>query len=149
MEFGVYIENERYQITTREEYDYAVERGIEPLIDDNFTIDIKLRVELQESKFGTRKNIPAMNQKFFHWVWLHKYHYCEECGRPLPEYSATFCSHILSRGAHPEMATDPRNINILCFNHHQQYEFGDREKMRIFEKNQKTIELLKSEYSKL
>lgn len=139
----------KYHITEKEEYDYCVQHGIEPLIDDKFTIDIKLRVELQEDKFGSRKKITARNQKFFHFVWLHKYHYCEECGRPLPEYSATFCSHILSRGAHSEMATDPRNINILCFNCHQQWETGEREKMRIFEKNQKTIELLKSEYSKL
>lgn len=140
---------ETYHITTSEEYDYCVQRGIEPLIDDKFTIDIKLRVELQEDKFGSRKKITARNQKFFHWVWLHKEHFCEECGRPLTEYSATFCSHILSRGAHPEMAIDPRNINILCFNHHQQYEFGDRQSMRIFAKNQQTIEKLKFDYSQL
>lgn len=140
----------KYHITEKDEYDYCVRHGIEPLIEDsNFTIDIKLRVELQESKFGTRKNIQAMNQRFFHWVWLHKDHFCEECGRPLPDYSATFCSHILSRGAHPEMATDPRNINILCFNCHQQWETGKREKMRIFAKNQHTIEKLKFEYSQL
>ena len=28
-------------------------------------------------------------------------------------YSSVYCSHILTRGAFPEMATDPRNINIL------------------------------------
>lgn len=140
---------ERYHITEKDEYDYCVQHGIEPLIDDKFTIDIKLRVELQESKFGTRKNIPAMNQKFFHWIWLHKDHFCEECGRPLLEYSATFCSHILSRGAYPEMAIDPRNINILCFNHHQQYEFGNRDIMRITKKNAVIIQKLKNEYNNL
>lgn len=140
------MNGEAYHITTIEEYDYCVQRGIEPLIDDNFSIDINLRKELQEKLFGSRKNIPAMNQKFFHWVWLHKDHICEECGRPLPEYSATFCSHILSRGAHPECSTDPRNINILCFNHHEQWEVGDRKAMKIYETNQKIIERLKLEY---
>lgn len=140
---------DKYHITEKGEYDYCVQHGIEPLIDDNFTIDIKLRVELQESKFGTRKNIPAMNQKFFHWVWLHKDHFCEECLRPLHNYSAVYVSHILSRGAHPEMAFDPRNNNILCFEHHNQYEFGDRENMRIMKKNAAIIQKLKDEYNKL
>jgi hypothetical protein len=138
---------DNYHITEKEEYDYCVQHGIEPLIDDRFTIDINLRVELQKELFG--KDIKKANQRFFKWIWQHKEHVCEECQRPLQFYSATFCSHILSRGAHPEMATDGRNINILCFNCHQQWETGKREKMRIFEKNQKTIELLKSEYSKL
>lgn len=154
MEFGVYIENERYQITTREEYDYAVERGIEPLIDDRcFDIDINLRVQIQSHLFGHcefgRGDIPAANDRFFQWVWDHKPHYCEECLRPLNKFAAIYCSHILSRGAHPEMATDPRNINILCFNHHQQYEFGDRGNMRIMKKNAAIIQKLKDEYNKL
>ena len=141
---------ERHHITTHEEYEYCVQRGLEPLIDEtHFTIDIRLRVEMQEDKFGSRKKITARNQKFFHWVWLHKEHFCEECGRPLPEYSATFCSHILSRGAHPEMAIDPRNINILCFNHHQQYEFGDRQALKIYPIIKATAEKLKQEYSLL
>ena len=140
---------EAYHITTIEEYDYCVQRGIEPLIDDNFSIDINLRKELQEKLFGSRKNIPAMNQKFFHWAWFHKDHFCEECGRPLPEYSAVFCSHILSRGAHPEKAVDGRNINILCFKCHQTWETGNRKAMRIYEKNQQTIEKLNFEYSQI
>lgn len=66
--------------------------------------------------------------------------------KPLREYSSVYVSHILTRGAHPDMAHDPRNINILCFNHHNQWENGDRRAMRIYEKNVETIELLKNEY---
>lgn len=138
---------ERYHITTKEEYDYCVQRGIEPLIDDNFDIDIKLRVELQKEKFG--KDIQKANQRFFKWIWQHKEHICEECGIKLPFYSATFCSHILSRGAHPEKAVDGRNINILCFKCHQTWENGNRKAMRIFEKNQQIIEKLNFEYSQI
>ena len=124
------------------EYNYCLKRGLNPLLSAICDVDINLRIELQ------RKMFPTI-EKYYRWNWDHKPHYCEECLRPLPDYSATFCSHILSRGAHPEMATDPRNINILCFNHHQQYEFGDRQSMRIFAKNQQTIEKLKFEYSQL
>lgn len=144
----------KYHITEKDEYDYCVQHGIEPLIDDRcFDIDINLRVQIQKQLFGHcefgRGDIPAANQRFFKWIWLHKPHYCEECGRPLPEYSATFCSHILSRGAHPEKAHDGRNINILCFQCHCAWENGNRTTMRIYEKNQKTIEKLNQEYSQL
>ena len=124
------------------EYNYCLKRGLNPLLSAICDVDINLRIELQ------RKMFPTI-EKYYRWNWDHKPHYCEECLRPLHNYSAVYVSHILSRGAHPEMALDPRNNNILCFEHHNQYEFGDRGKMRIFAKNQKTIEKLKTEYSKL
>lgn len=141
-----------YHITTREEYDYAVERGFEPLIDAKvFTLDIDLRVDLQREIFGHcivgRGNVMQSNERFFRWVWAHKAHICEETMRPLRSYSAVYCSHILTRGAYPEMAHDPRNINILCFEAHNRWENGDRENMRIYEKNLRTIEMLKNEYN--
>jgi hypothetical protein len=55
----------------------------------------------------------------------------------------------LTRGAHPEIAHDPRNINILCFESHNRWENGDRERMRIYPANMRLIELLKSEYQQL
>jgi hypothetical protein len=125
---------------TIEEYEYCVSRGFEPLLDTRFVLPIDLRIEIQERMFPTI-------EKFFRWVWAKKPHYCEETMRPLHNYSAAFCSHILSRGAHPEMAKDARNINILCFEMHNKWEFGDRRSMRIYEKNQKIIELLKSDYN--
>jgi hypothetical protein len=141
-------------ITERYEYDYCVKHGYEPLLDiRNFALDIKLRVDIQRELFGHcnygRGNIPVANQRFFRWIWAHKPHRCEETMRPLPVYSATFCSHILTRGAYPEMAHDPRNINILCFEMHNRWENGDRENMRIYPGNLKIIELLKKEYNSL
>lgn len=139
-------------ISERWEYDYIVSRGYEPLIDKRFQIHIPLRIELQREKFGhcvfgRGDDIQATNARFFKWIWEHKPHYCEECMRPLREYSATYCSHILTRGAHPGMAHDPRNINILCFKHHNQWEHATtRKKMRIYEKNCLTIQQLKQEY---
>ncbi len=155
MEFGVYIENERYQITTREEFDYCVERKMNPLVDDRcFDIDINLRVQIQKELFGHcdfgRGDIPAANQRFFKWVWQNKPHQCEECLRPLNNFAAIYCSHILSRGAHPEMSNDPRNINILCPEDHCRWEHATtRKSMRIYSKNMRMIEQLKNEYSQL
>ena len=132
-------------IDTRECYDYARSRGYDPLTDKRFVLDINLRVSIQRALFGSG-HTPEENQRFYRWCWEHKPHICEECMRPLREYSATYVSHILTRGAHPEMAHDPRNVNILCFNHHNQWENGNRGNMRIYLGNVRTIEQLKSEY---
>lgn len=141
-------------LTERWEYDYCVSRGYEPLLDiRNFRLDIRLRVEIQRELFGHcvfgRGDVPVANQRFFRWVWDHKPHRCEETMRPLNDYSAVYCSHILARGAFPEMAHDPRNINILCFEMHEKWEHGQREKMRIYAGNIRMINLLVKEYQQL
>lgn len=144
----------KIQITERCEYDYCVAHGYEPLIDiKNFQIDIRLRVDIQRELFGHcvfgRGDVPVANQRFYKWVWEHKPHRCEETMRPLYNYSATFISHILARGAFPEMAHDPRNVNVLCWQMHERWEHGDRERMRIYAGNMRIIEMLKNEYAKL
>ena len=136
------------QISERWEYDTAVSSGFEPLIDPRFDMAIELRVEIQHEKFGRgRINTRQADGRFFRWVWQHKPHRCEETLQPLEEYSAAYCSHILTRGAHPEMANDPRNINILCLPMHERWGHGDRKRMRIYQKNQKIIDKLRREYS--
>lgn len=129
------------------EYEYLVGRGFEPLIDSRFfRLNIRLRIELQKKIFGNG-HTPAENEKFYRWVWNHKPHYCECCMRPLPDFSATYVSHILTRGAYPEMAYDCRNVNILCFLHHSMWENGNRKNMRIYRHNLQIIDELKKEYS--
>lgn len=132
-------------IDTREQYDYVRSRGYEPLIDKRFAINIHLRVSIQRELFGTG-HTPQENERFYKWCWEHYPHICMETMRPLRQYSATFVSHILTRGAHPEMAHDPRNVNILCFEMHNKWENGNRETMRIYRINQLTIQQLKDEY---
>lgn len=135
-------------------YNEIVSSGFNPLIDViRFEMDIKLRVDIQREVFGhslsSRGDVVAANNRFYHWMWQHKKHICEETMRPLRNYSSAFISHILTRGAHPEMGHDPRNINILFTTAHNQWETGDRKKMRIYPANMRTIELLKKDYSKL
>lgn len=142
-------------IDDRESYNYVVSRGYQPLLDiKSFKMDIRLRVEIQRELFGhcitgRGANIMAANERFFRWVWEHKPHRCEETLKPLANYSAVYCSHILTRGAFPEMAHDPRNINILSFECHNRWENGDRERMRIYPENMRLIELMKTEYQQL
>lgn len=136
---------EPIEITTRAGYELCTLRGFEPLIDRRFAMDIRLRVEIQRELFGTG-HTPQENERFYRWCWAHYPHQCAETMRPLKQYSATYVSHILTRGAHPEMAHDPRNVNILCFEMHNRWENGDRQNMRIFAGNQLIIEQLKREY---
>lgn len=144
-------------IDDRESYNYVVSRGFQPLLDiRNFRLEIGLRVEIQREIFGHcvfgRGDIPAANERFYRWVWNHKPHICEETMRPLKSYSATYISHILTRGANPEIAHDPRNVNILSFECHNRWENPgegterSRETMRIYPGNMRIIELLKTEY---
>jgi hypothetical protein len=134
---------ELIQISSLQEYLENTKRGFEPLMNSLFVLPLSLRMEIQEQLFGGRKDTL---EKYFQWVWNHKSHVCEESGIHLPYYSRKFISHILSRGAHPEMARDPRNNNILSFDNHRKWEVGDRKSMRIYQRNELTIELLKSDY---
>lgn len=151
---------EPYLITTRSEYNLCVQRGFEPLLDCRFfKMQIELRVEIQKEIFGHcvlgRGDIQAANERFYKWVWFRKPHYCEETMKPLRFYSASFISHILTKGSYPELAHDPRNVNILSYECHNRWEFPgngpgkDRETMRIFPGNMRIIELLKTEYQTL
>lgn len=133
-------------IDTRELYDFARKRGYEPLIDRRFAVEINLRVSIQRELFG-RGHTPEENERFYRFCWDHYPHVCSETMRPLHQYSAAYVSHIMTRGAHPDMAHDPRNVNILSVEMHNRWENGDRQNMRIYRANQLTIEQLKKEYA--
>ena len=132
-------------VITRADYNRCKALGYEPLIDKRFSMDIRLRIEIQRELFGTG-HTPSENERFYRWCWNHYPHYCQESMRPLYEYSAVYISHILTRGAHPEMAHDPRNVNILSFEQHNKWENGKRENMRIYPRNMLIIDQLKREY---
>lgn len=136
-------------ITTREEYDYLRALGYEPLSDRRFEIEHPLRVALQKERFG-EGHTPVENERFYRFCWENMQHRCEECMKPLGGYSAVYISHILTRGAHPDMAHDPRNVNMLCFEHHNMWEHATtRGGMRIYSSNQEVIRKLRAEYEGL
>lgn len=135
-----------YPIDSRELYDYAISRGCEPLVDERFLMTNSLRREIQHEKFGG--NNAEGNDRFYKFCLRHMPLVCHECGCPIRHPSAINVSHILSRGAFPEMAHDPRNVYILCAEHHEQYEHKTtRRYMRIFNRSEERISMLKREYN--
>lgn len=141
---------DKIQITTKEQYYDIVKQfkgKYDPLVGiAGFEIEHKLRLELQEEIFG-KGNKQENNQKFYHWVWEHKPHYCYNCSKPLPEYSAKFISHRFSRGAHPEMAYDPRNADIMCQRCHERFEHKTtRVTMAKCDRIEREMKRLKEEY---
>ena len=113
-------------------------------------MEINLRRRIQKEKFG--KNDDEGNAKFYHYCLTHFPMVCENCGKPIRYPWATNVSHILTRGAHPEMAHDPRNISILCAQCHELYEHSttrDQLRMWYVEKTERVKEMLKKEYQGL
>ena len=139
----------KYVITTWEEYNDLLKRGIDALYDERVAVlDNSFRREIQKAKFGG--NDDAGNAKFYAYCLHHKACVCENCGKPIRHPWATNVSHILTRGSHPEMAHDPRNVNILCWECHELWEHTttrDRLNPWFVEKNERTISKLKQEYN--
>lgn len=97
--------------------------------------------KLSKSRLETLK----LDKQLYTSVWSKRPHYCENCDKWLGDKMlAVFMSHILSKGSYPEHRHKEENINLLCFECHQVWEFGDRSSMRIFAANQKVIAKLKS-----
>ena len=58
-------------------------------------------------------------------TWLKRVHICENCTISLGNEPKTFYfSHIKSKGAHPELRLDENNIELLCLDCHQAWEFN-------------------------
>ena len=91
------------------------------------------------------------DEELYEYIFETKTNVCEECGASLPGKFRDIegnviarwqYSHILSKGAYPQLRHNKENINRLCFECHQKWEFGKREEMNIYEKNLKVIEHL-------
>lgn len=137
-------------INSLEVYHLALKAGGKPLLDwRRFSMDYSIRAHLIHELFGfplQENDIVRANDRFYHYAWDNTaLKVCEECARPLNNFSASFVSHILTKGAHPELAHDPRNFNLLCVKHHNMWEFetDTKRKMKIFRKNQIVIDLMK------
>jgi len=84
--------------------------------------------------------------QFYKEIWEERPHRCIECGEPLRVFMAINFSHILTKKSYPSYRHDKRNIDLLCFGHHQKWEFGDRKSMKIWKKNEPLMQELKLEY---
>lgn len=138
---------QKFHITEAEEIEYAISRGVNPFFSDLFTIDKELRRDWLKAMFP--KNTEKNNIRFYKWVWEGKnQHYCSECGIPLERYNSAYISHRWSRGAHPEMAFEPRNTDILCMRCHNKFESPiTRKDMKIYPRVAREMEELRKEYN--
>jgi hypothetical protein len=141
------------QITTWSQYQSWLKAGFEPLGDWRFFINIDLRIEIQYLKFCgsiNRINLDQANQKFYKYCYDNSLKICAETGQPIHHYQSAVVSHILSRSNKPEMAFDPRNVNILIPQMHAKWECknraGENKEMRIYKRNQIVIRQLLLEY---
>ena len=75
------------------------------------------------------KRKPTGERKLFLEIWDERPHVCSNpsCSKFLGnEPKVYFFSHIKSKGAYPELRLDKKNIELLCFECHQKWEFGER-----------------------
>lgn len=142
----------------RYEFDYCLSRGVNPLYwHRSIKLDIGLRISIQNELFGKSElgkgSVIRANDKYYHYCFDHSLLACENCGtsffinRNIENcYSARNVSHIISRGSRADLAHDPRNHNMLCWECHDQWESPNNRGMLIFMDNQVIIRELKNDY---
>jgi ribosomal protein S27E len=98
-------------------------------------------------KPGPSKNVKEkidLDTKFYEEIWSERPHYCEECDKSLgSKWERYMFSHILSKGSQPKLRHVKANINILCLECHQKWEFGDKKSMDIYPVNEQIIDILR------
>jgi ribosomal protein L37E len=96
---------------------------------------------------GPSKNVKEkidLDTKFYEEIWSERPHYCEECDKGLGnKWERYMFSHILSKGSQPKLRHVKENINILCLECHQKWEFGDKKSMDIYPVNEQIIDILR------
>jgi|ETNmetMinimDraft_14_1059893.scaffolds.fasta_scaffold36302_3 hypothetical protein len=127
------------KINTLEDFKMSTKYGFNPFLDKQHEMTIQVRIMIQNEMFKS-------DSQFYKYCWNNLPHFCQETGLKLRTYSASFVSHILSRGSHPEMRYDIRNINILSLPEHAKWESEKKIDMYIYKKNQTIITNLKNEY---
>ena len=79
------------------------------------------------------KRKPTGEKELFKQLWKERPHKCVECGKNLgPIMRPIYMSHYISKGSAPILRLDPENIDILCPDHHHQWEFGSKKSMKIW-----------------
>jgi hypothetical protein len=78
-------------------------------------------------KSEKQKKVNAEDLAFFKEIWNERPHYSEVSGEPLgDEFNVCFFSHILTKGSYPRFRHCKKNILLMSFQEHQEWEFADR-----------------------
>lgn len=107
-----------------------------------------VKIKEAVSTIVSKTSLARQDQIFYKKIWNKNkdwkgYCYCEECGTVLRAYSASYISHIISRGADTRLRHDERNARVYCLSHHAQFETGKKELMKTHQQNLDIIEELK------
>lgn len=103
-------------------------------------------VDLGKSSSSFTRTISKIKEDevFYEKVFNQRPHKCEECGYQLNEVfrdeegkviNRWQYSHVVPKSIAPELRHEVNAMNRLCFDHHSQWENGDKESMKIFKKN--------------
>jgi len=92
--------------------------------------------------------------EFLKHAWNVKPHYCVECmalGKPkrdcyLREFKTIYVSHTMSVGALKAAEHDLDNVEIMCEEHHVQWETGKRKLMKMYDYLMNRMQEIKSKY---
>jgi len=105
---------------------------------------------IQPSKKGSerRDRMIQKDEDLYEKVFNSKPHFCEECGLPLSDQfrdedgrviARWQYSHVIPKSIAPQLRHKVENINRLCLKHHEMWENGDKQSMKIYEKNAKNF----------
>lgn len=72
-------------------------------------------------------------------IWGAREHVCAECGKPIPPpWTKANFSHYLNKNRWRKLRYCAENIDILCFDCHQRWEFGtDHMTMKIYDEDRR------------
>ena len=109
-----------------------------------------------KSKFKTNHKAISDDDAFYLSIWDSREHVCAECGIYLGDQVTDengrviiriYFSHILQKGGlYARFRRDPRNIDLLCGEHHAKWEDQTlRKTMKIYPKNLKIMQELINE----
>lgn len=78
-------------------------------------------------KSEKQKQITQADIAFYEEIWAERPHRCEVTGIGLgEEFNVVFFSHILTKGSYPRFRHNKKNIVLMSFEAHQEWEFTDR-----------------------
>jgi len=53
-------------------------------------------------------------KKLYRQIWKNRPHLCQVCGYPISKPVSHVFSHVYSKGAHPSLKYEPKNIELWC-----------------------------------
>jgi hypothetical protein len=78
-------------------------------------------------KSEKQKKVTEEDIAFFKEIWAEREHKCQVTGVELgDEFNVVFFSHILTKGSYPRFRHYKKNLILMSFQDHQDWEFTDR-----------------------